>query len=59
VTTVSQAWGQSIVGAWTHGSTMGEGASVFVFLADGHFYMIQNAQAAEAPHGFDGFERGT
>jgi len=54
-----QASGQSIVGAWTTGSTTVEGASVLVFLANGYYYQIQNAQASEAPHGFDGFERGT
>ncbi len=50
---------QSIVGAWTAGDTTVEGASVLVFLANGCYFQIQNAQASEAPHGFDGFERGT
>ncbi len=54
-----QASAQSIVGAWTAGSTTVEGASVVVFLANGYYFQIQNAQASEAPHGFDGFERGT
>ena len=54
-----QASAQSIVGAWTAGSTTVEGASVLVFLANGYYFQIQNAQASEAPHGFDGFERGT
>jgi hypothetical protein len=31
---------------------------VVVFLANGYYFQIQNAQASEAPHGFDGFERG-
>lgn len=56
---VSQAWAQSIVGAWSNGNTTAEGSAVIVFLANGYFFQIQNAQAAEAPHGFDGFERGT
>jgi hypothetical protein len=56
---IGQAGAQSIVGAWTIGSTTGEGTSVVVFLANGYYFQIQNAQASEAPHGFDGFERGT
>jgi hypothetical protein len=55
----SQACAQSIVGAWTTGDTTGEGASVVVFFANNTFIQIQNARASEAPHGFDGFERGT
>ena len=54
-----QASAQSIVGAWTVGSTTVEGAFVLVFLANGYYFQIQNAKASEAPHGFDGFERGT
>ena len=54
-----QASAQSLVGAWTIGSTTVEGASVVVFLGNGYYFQIQNAQASEAPHGFDGFERGT
>ena len=55
----SQALGQSIVGAWTIDDTTAEGSSVVVFLGNGSFYFIENALASEAPHGFDGFERGT
>ena len=57
--TVAQASAQSIVGAWTAGSTTVEGAFVLVFLANGYYFQIQNAKASEAPSGFDGFERGT
>jgi hypothetical protein len=56
---VSRVSAQSIVGAWTAGDTTVEGASVLVFLANGYYFQIQNARASEAPHGFDGFERGT
>ena len=56
---VFQASAQSIVGAWTSGDTTVEGASTLVFLANGYYFQIQNAKASEAPHGFDGFERGT
>ena len=56
---VSQASAQSIVGAWTIGDATAEGAAVTVFRANGTFYHIENALASEAPHGFDGFERGT
>lgn len=56
---VSQTWAQSIVGAWSNNDTTAEGSSVLVFLANGYFFQIQNAKASEAPHGFDGFERGT
>ncbi len=55
----SGACAQSIVGAWTTGDTAVEGASVIVFFANNTFIQIQNAKASEAPHGFDGFERGT
>ena len=55
----SGACAQSIVGAWTTGDTTVEGASVIVFFANNTFIQIQNAKASEAPHGFDGFERGT
>ena len=56
---ISQAWAQSIVGAWANGNTTGDDSAVIVFFANGTYYQIQNASAAEAPHGFDGFERGT
>ena len=55
----SQASAQSIVGAWTSGSTTVEGASTVVFFPNGFYIQIQNAKASEAPHGVDGFERGT
>jgi hypothetical protein len=55
----TQASAQSIVGAWTAGNTTVDGASVLVFLANGYYFQIQNAEASEAPHGLDGFERGT
>ncbi len=55
----SAACAQSIVGAWTTGDTTGEGAAVIVFFANNTFIQIQNAKASEAPHGVDGFERGT
>jgi hypothetical protein len=54
----SPAWAQSIVGAWTAGDTTAEGAGVIVFLDNGSFYYIENVPAAEAPGGFDGYERG-
>ena len=52
---------ESIVGAWTdsHADTTKEGSSVVVFLANGYYFQIQNAEAADAPHAVDGFERGT
>jgi len=56
---ISPASAQSIVGAWTSNDSTAEGASVVVFFANGWFIQIQNARASEAPHGFDGFERGT
>jgi hypothetical protein len=55
----AQVSAQSIVGAWTSNDSTVEGASVVVFFANGYFFQIQNAKASEAPHGFDGFERGT
>ena len=55
----SQAGAQAIVGAWTSTDTTREGSSVIVFLANGYFYNIENALAADAPTGFDGYERGT
>jgi hypothetical protein len=55
----SHALGQSIIGAWTIDDTTAEGSSVVVFFGNGSFYHIENAMASEAPHGFDGFERGT
>ena len=52
---------ESIVGAWTdsEADTTKEGSSVVVFLANGYYFQIQNAEAADAPHAVDGFERGT
>jgi len=50
---------QSIVGAWFNGNPGAEGTSVIVFLPSGFYFQIQNARPDEAPHGFDGFERGT
>ena len=55
----AQASAQSIVGAWTTGNTTAEGSTAIVFLGNGYFFHIGNALASEAPHGFDGFERGT
>jgi hypothetical protein len=58
---VTQASAQSIVGAWSGNdvATTAEGAAVFVFLANGSFYYIENVASSEAPGGFPGFERGT
>ena len=58
---VAQASAQSIVGAWSGSDTetTKEGAAVFVFLANGSFYYIENVAKSEAPGGFPGFERGT
>jgi hypothetical protein len=58
---IQPALAQSIVGSWIPaGQNMrDEGASVLVFMADGHYYQVQNARVAEGPSGFDGFERGT
>lgn len=55
------ALAQDIAGSWVPaGQNMREeGASVLVFIDSGHYYQIQNARAAEAPAGSDGFERGT
>ncbi len=50
---------QSIVGAYTNSDTTREGASVVVLLANGTYFQIQDAPAADAPTGVDGFERGT
>ena len=55
----SHAAAQSLVGAWTITDTTVEGASMLVFFPNGCFIQIQNARDSEAPHGFDGFERGT
>jgi hypothetical protein len=55
----SHAAAQSLVGAWTITDTTAEGASMLVFFPNGCFIQIQNAMVSEAPHGFDGFERGT
>ena len=56
---ISQASAQAIVGAWSFGDTTKEEGSVIVFFANGCFIQIQNAKAGDAPHGVDGFERGT
>ena len=50
---------QSIVGSYTNTDNTGEGAEVIVFMANGTYYQIQDAPAADAPTGVDGFERGT
>ncbi len=50
---------QSIVGSYSNSDNTGEGANVIVFLANGTYYQIQDAPAADAPTGVDGFERGT
>ena len=50
---------QSIVGSYSNSDNTGEGANVIVFLANGTYYQIQDAPAADAPTGADGFERGT
>ncbi len=51
---VAQASAQAIVGAWSFGGidTTKEGAAVFVFLANGCFYYIENVAKSEAPGGF-------
>ena len=48
---VAQASAQSIVGAWSGSDTetTKEGAAVFVFLANGSFYYIENVAKSEAP----------
>ncbi|HVF65459.1 MAG TPA: hypothetical protein VNE58_15840 [Casimicrobiaceae bacterium] len=50
---------QGIVGAWSQQTGAVEGAHVVIFLGNGYYVHIENAKAAEAPHGRDGFERGT
>ena len=50
---------QSIVGAYTDTDNTTEPASVIIFLANGTYYQIQDAPAADAPAAVDGFERGT
>ena len=53
------AAGQGIVGAWSSQSGTSEGAYALILLGNGFYVHIENARASEAPHGFDGFERGT
>ena len=49
---------QSIVGAWYFGDTRSDDSGVVVFLDNGYYFHIVNADAGDAPTGFDGFERG-
>jgi hypothetical protein len=50
---------QSIVGAYTDSDTTKEGAGFVAFLANGTYFDVEDALAADAPAGIDGFERGT
>jgi hypothetical protein len=50
---------QSIVGSYSSSDTTAEGASVVAFLANGTYFHVEDARAADGPGGFDGFERGT
>jgi hypothetical protein len=50
---------QSIVGAWYFGDARSDDSGVVVFLDNGHYFHIVNADVFDAPGGFDGFERGT
>ena len=50
---------QSIVGSYSSSDTTTEGASVVAFLANGTYFQVEDARAADGPGGFDGFERGT
>jgi hypothetical protein len=50
---------QSIVGSYSNTDNTTEGANVIIFMANGTYYQIQDAPAADAPSGVDGFERGT
>ena len=42
---------QGLVGAWSQQTGAVEGAHVVGFLGNGYHVQIQNATAAEAPHG--------
>jgi len=50
---------QSVVGAWYFGDTRSDDSGVVVFLDNGYYFHIVNAEPIEAPQGYDGFERGT
>jgi hypothetical protein len=50
---------QSIVGSYTRSDTTTEGAFVITFLANGTYFEIDDALAADAPGAVDGVERGT
>jgi len=50
---------QSIVGAWYFGDSRSDDSGVVVFLDNGYYFHIVNADVFDAPTGLDGFERGT
>ena len=50
---------QTVVGAWYFGDTRTDDSGVVVFLDNGYYFHIVNADAGDAPTGFDGFERGS
>lgn len=53
----SQAWSQSLVGAWTPNNATD--ATVIVFFSNGYYYHAKNVSPSDAPGSFPGFERGT
>jgi len=50
---------QSVVGAWYFGDSRSDDSGVVVFLDNGYYFHIVNADVFDAPTGLDGFERGT
>ncbi len=50
---------QSLVGSYSSSDTTTEGASFVALLANGTYFQVEDARAADGPGGFDGFERGT